>query len=220
VQRAPQRLAVLFAPAVLCYALLYIDGAAHLFVAEDDSYRTGFGPLWWGNAGYSWLLGVAGSIQFLKARSRSRDPQARLRGRIVGAVSLAPTLGNTAWVLNGLVGPDPTPILLLVAAIAIRTELFAGDLLQMLPVSRHDLLSHIPTPLILIDPADRVTEINPAAQTRLGISRDDALDRNIDVVLEEALDSPRFERWSLVAGGREAGQILVPARKAAIGGEW
>lgn len=213
VQRSPGRLVVLFVPAVLCYPLLWLDAPlGDWFVVDDGSYGTP-GPLWFVNAGYSWGLGIAGSLHFLKARSRSRDPRARLRGRVVGVVSLAPTLGNLAWVLYGMPAPDPTPLLLLVAATAIRNELFAGDLLQMLPVSRHDLLRHIPTPLILVDLSDRITAINPAAEARLGIPGAEAVDRNVDALLEEAIDAPPFERWSLVSTGREAGHILVPARK-------
>ena len=211
-EKAPWGLALLLAPGCALYVLLFQEQElASLFLVRDGQGVVRMGPLGWLYAGYAWSLSAAGSIHVgLSARRlRSRGAQTR---RVVLAISSAvPLVANTVFVLTGVPGIDPTPMLLGALLVALRSELFSGDLLQALPVSQHDLVSQLPTPLILTDPGGRVTEINPAAQNCLGIAKADALDRNIEALLESAAFAPEFDRWSLVASGREADTILLRA---------
>jgi PAS domain-containing protein len=212
-ERAPWVLALLLAPGAVCYALL-LQGPdlAGWFVTSGPLGQSQPGPLFWLNAGYSWMLSGLGSFHFLWSARSLRSPRARLKRRIVGVLSFGPMIANGLYVLWGLPGVDPTPILLGATLVALRSDLFSGDLLQALPVSQHDLVSRLPKPLILTDLSGRVTEINPAAEACLAVARADALDRNIEGLLEQATFAPEFERWSLVAHGREAGFILLPRR--------
>ena len=220
-QHAPWGLAVLLAPGAALYVLMHQEpGVASLFIAPAADGSLAYGPLWWLHLGYGWALALAGSFHFGMSARRLRSPRDRARRMLLGCGSLLPLLGNAVFVFSGFPGIDPTPILLGAGLVALRSELFSGDLLQALPVSQHDLVSQLPTPLILTDLSGRVTEINPAAQNCLGIAKADALDRNIDALLESAAFAPDFERWSLVASGREAGSILLRALpKPSQGGE-
>jgi PAS domain-containing protein len=212
-ERAPWALAVLLAPGAGLYALL-LQGPeiAGWFLTSGPYGEAQTGPLFWLNAGYSWMLSTLGTLHcFWSARSL-RAPRERFKRRAVAVLSAAPLLGNAVYVLWGLPGIDPTPVLLGATLVALRSNLYAGDLLQTLPVSQHDLVSQLPEPLILTDLTGRVTEINPAAQTCLAVARADALDRHVEGLLEQASFAPEFERWSLVAHGREAGFILLPRR--------
>ena len=94
---------------------------------------------------------------------------------------------------------------------ALRSELFSGDLIRALPLSQHDFVGRLPVPVILTDLLGRVMEINPAAQHSLGTDRGDALERNIEAILSEAHEAPSFENWALVNEGREVGRIYVPS---------
>jgi PAS domain-containing protein len=213
--RAPFSIALLLAPGAICYGLLLSGDGAGWFLAREADGNTTLGPLWWAHAGYAWAIAIAGSVRFVRGALQMAETEARLRRLGTGLMSFTPILGSLAYVASGLRGEDPTPLFLGATLVALRSELYAGDLLQSIPISHHDLVSHIPTPLILTDLEDRVTEINPAAQLRLGITRSEALGRRLGAVRMDAVEAADLERWALVAAGREAGHILLvqPRRK-------
>ena len=220
VQRAPWGLLLLLTPPAVCYVLLFQGpelSSWFLRNAADGEPRPG--PLFWLNAGYAWLLAGLGSLHFLASARALRTRPERVARVAVGLLSTTPMLANAFYVMTGMPGIDPTPILLGASLVGLRSELFSGDLLHALPVSQHDLVSQLPRPLILTDLVGRVTEINPAAEACLAVAKADALDRNVDVLLSEASFAPQFERWSLVADGREAGFILLPRRRKDDDGE-
>lgn len=212
-EKAPWGLALLLAPGCALYVLLFQEfELASLFIASDANGALQFGPLWWLHAVYAWALTAIGSIHVGLSARRLRSRRGQLHRMLLAVCSVVPLVANAVFVLTGVPGFDPTPMLLGAGLVALRSELFSGDLLQALPVSQHDLVSQLPTPLILTDLGGRVTEINPAAQNCLGIAKADALDRNIEALLESAAFAPEFDRWPLVASGREAGAILLRAR--------
>jgi PAS domain-containing protein len=216
-ERALGPLALLMAPGAVCYTLLLSGDPDGWFARFDADGDLRLGPLWWAHAGYAWVIATTGSVQFMRGALRTSDREARVRRLRTGVVSFTPILASVLYAGWGRTAVDPTPLFLGATLVMLRSELYAGDLLQALPISQHDLVSHIPTPLILTDLDDRVIEINPSAQLRLGLGRLEALDRNLDAILESAPDPPDFERWSLVAAGREAGHIhlIVPRKRAA-----
>ncbi len=211
-ERAPWALALILAPGLVCYALLFHEsGLPGGSVTPTVAGGIDFGAPSWLIAGYSWVLAGLGSFHFgMSARSlHGRGDQLRRVAVAVGSV--VPLAANAVYATTGVPGLDATPILLGAWLVVLRSELFSGDLFQALPVSQHDLLSQLPTPLILTDLTGRVTEINSAAQNCLCIAKADALDRNIEALLEGADLAPEFDRFPLVAAGREAGGILLPA---------
>jgi PAS domain-containing protein len=207
-ERSAGPIALLLAPGAACYALVLTGDPEGWFLGQADGGVT-FGPLWWAHSGYAWAIATTASVRFVRGALQMPETEARIRRLGTGLMSFTPILGSLAYVAAGLRGDDPTPLFLGATLVALRSELYAGDLLQAIPVSHHDLVGHIPTPLILTDLDDRVTEINPAAQVRLGITRSDALGRRLGAIRREALESAELERWALVAAGREAGHILL-----------
>jgi hypothetical protein len=211
-RRAPWTLPVILAPAAAAYALHLLgpERAVRLLAGGSGDWLGA--ELGWLYAGYAWSLGVVGAIQFGASARALRRRSERVRRVALASGCAAAVAVNAAYVGAGLPGPDVTPVLLGALLVALRSDLFSGDLLQSLPLSQLDVMSQLPTPLILTDTADHVTAINPAALACLAIARADALDRNVQLLLEEASFAPPFERFALVARGREVGGILVPSR--------
>jgi len=211
-KRAPWGLAVILAPGALGYALHLLGPERIPALLAGEAGDGIAADLRWLHAGYAWSLGLLGALHFGSSARSLRHRSDRVRRFALALLCAAVVAGSAAHVLVGLPGPDVTPVLLGALLVALRSELFSGDLLLAVPLSQLDLLSQLPTPVILTDLAGRVTAINPAALACLAVAKADALDRNLEALLEQAAFAPPFERFSLVARGREAGGILLPAR--------
>jgi PAS domain-containing protein len=164
----------------------------------------------WGLVAYSWSLAAVGSLHFILAAGRVSSRGDRARRVTVALVTMTPLMASIGFRGLGLHGIEPTPILVATALVALRSELFSGDLIRALPLSQHDFVGRLPVPVILTDLLGRVMEINPAAQHSLGTDRGEVLERNIEAILSEATGAPPFESWALVNEGREVGRIYVP----------
>lgn len=215
-ERPPGLVALLLAPGTACYVILLAGDPDGWFLHRDAEGLARLGTLWWLHAGYSWAIATAGSVEFVRGALQTGNREARIRRLGAGLTSLTPIAASLVFAGWGHARVDPTPLFLGATLVMLRSELYAGDLFQALPITHHDLISHIPTPLVLTDLDHRVLEINPAAQLRLAVARVDALDRSLDALLEAAPDPPPFERWPLVAAGREAGciHLIVPRKRS------
>jgi len=216
-RRVPWFPAVLIAPHLAIYSLLWAGVWSSLFVSYAQDGTAIPGPLWWVSWAYSLAIAATGSAVFVWAGiARRRLPHARwLIG--VGVMGLVPVLGNAAWIAAGRSWPvDPSPLLLVVTLLTLRSAVFSGGILQALPVSQHDLIEHLPFGVLLTDRRGTVIDVNPAAQRRLGISEKQALGRNLESVLAQADAALRFESAPVRSAGREAGQLVLldPPRKA------
>lgn len=209
IRRRPWLPALWALPQVFAYALLWFPQLAHWTLVTDPGGATTPGPAWWAAAAWAWGLALCGSGVLVRSALRGRrHPRATVRLGLAAA-ALAPLLGNLAYVATGMLGPDPTPLLLCAALVVLRSALFAGDLLGGVPVSQHGLIEALPVPLLLTDRYGTVIAANRAAEARLGIDRRDAFLRSLDAVVREARDEPRVDLWPLVAGGREIGCVVL-----------
>jgi len=214
-RRVPWLPLPLLAPQVLLYALLYAGPWGSIFLSNHADGSPDPGPLFWVTALYSWTLVVAGSALLIATalRGRRRSGGRRLA---LGLASLLPIAGNVAHVGSGFAFPiDPTPLLLGVTLLALRSAVLSGGLLQALPISQHDLVGQLPVAVVLTDRHGTVIDVNPAAERRLGVSERAARGRALDSVLEEADPPPHVEVTPVVASGREVGQLALvdPPRK-------
>jgi PAS domain-containing protein len=205
------------APQVLIYATLYVDFAPPGFFLSAVDGQTVLGPGGWINAGYSWLLGVSGSWLFLVG-SRRLHAQ-RVPRLLVGLASTTPVLSSVLTLALDLDMLDPTPILLGVALLPLRYALFSGGWLHVLAVPEHQIVSHIPRPLVFTDPQGVIAALNPAAQELLRVSPLDLVGRSLDAVLAELAPRGRYTRWPIQVGGAPAGHAVLlisePARSEA-----
>lgn len=197
---------LIVAPQVPLYATLYGDFAPD-FLFGTATGRTTLGPGGWVNAVYSWLLGGTGSWLFLLGARRMRAQRGpRLA---VCAASLAPLAGNIAAVFDLAGGIDPTPLLLGLALIPLRSALFSGDWLHVLAVPEHALVSRIPRPLVFTDADGVVADLNPAAQALLRLDSGDAVGRSLEAVLSESRSRREPTRWPIRVGDALAGYAVL-----------
>jgi PAS domain-containing protein len=215
-RRVPWFPAVLISPHLAIYALLWTDAWRSLFMTYGAEGALAPGPLWWLSWSYSLAIATTGSLVFLWAGITRRRPRHAWRLVVVGVTGLVPVLGNAAWIAAGRGWPiDPTPLLLAVALLALRSAVFSGGILQALPVWQHDLIEHLPFAVLLTDRHGTVIDVNPAAQQRLGIAEARALGRDLEAVLSRADAALRVESVPIRSAGREAGQLVLldPPRK-------
>ena len=213
--RVPWLPAVLLAPSVALYALLYAGPWGSIFLSYGADGTPVPGPLWWISAAYAWTLCAAGSAIFVVSALRWQDPGDRARRIALGIASLAPIASNTAYLLTGMTWPiDPTPLLLGVVLIAMHAALFSGGLLPILPVSQHDLIDRLPHGVVLTDPSETVVGMNRAAETLLSIAALEASGRTLEAVLP---DPEEIDVQSIPVGeGRAFAGHLVLIRSAVV----
>jgi PAS domain-containing protein len=207
------------APQLPLYATLYGDFAPG-FLFSTEGGRTSLGPGGWANAVYSWLLAGLGSWLFLVGARRLRAQRGPRLG--VCAASLAPLAGNVAAVFGLAGGVDPTPMLLGLSLLPLRSALFSGDWLHVLAIPEHEILSRIPHALVFTDAEGVVADLNPAAQTLLRTDPADAVGRSLEAVLAESALSGECTRWPIRVGEALAGYTVLVGespRRAPAGSE-
>lgn len=208
-KRVPWLPLPLLAPQVPLYALLYAGPWGSVFMSNHVDGSPDPGPLFWVSALYSWTLVFAGSALLVATALRGRRRSRGLR-LALGLASLLPIGGNVAHVASGFAFPiDPTPLLLAVTLLVLRSAVLSGGLLQALPISQHDLIGQLPLAVVLTDRHGTVLDVNPAAERRLGVNERAARGRALDSVLEEASPPPQVEVTPVVASGREVGQLAL-----------
>jgi PAS domain-containing protein len=204
------------APQLALYATLYGDLAPDFFYSAQGPTTT-LGPGGWANAIYSWLLCILASGLFLVGASRLRAQRGpRL---LVCAASLAPLSSSIAATLGFTGGNDPTPLLLSLALIPLRSALFSGDWLHVLAIPEHELVSRIPRPLVFTDAEGVVADLNPAAQARLSMDPADAAGRSLEALLAESDPHGSFARWPIQVGDALAGYAVQLADGPGTGAE-
>jgi PAS domain-containing protein len=218
-RRVPWFPLVLLAPQVVPYAMLFSPTWSGLFVETRPDAPDAFGPLWWVSMLYAYVLVVTGSSLLIVSALRVRATGRWTRRLAVGLAALVPLMGNAGYLAAGMRwSVDPTPLLLGVALLALRGAIFTGHLLQVLPVSHHDLLRQLPVGVILTDRRGVVIDVNPAAERRLGVSEKSAVRRSLDAILTEAGSDVHAEIAPIRSRDREAGQLVLidpPAKPVA-----
>ena len=209
-RRVPWFPAVLLAPMACLYALMFSSRWSGLFLTTVPSALDQYGPLWWVAGAYGYLLIATGSALLIASAFRRRRWGAWLRSLVVGVVALIPLAGNAVYVASGMPWMvDPTPLLLGAALLALRSAIFSGGLLEVLPVSQHDLIRQLPLGVILTDRRGVVIDLNPAAERRLCVSQAHAVGRTLDAILSEAESHVRADIVPIFSQNREAGQLVL-----------
>ena len=142
-----------------------------------------FGP--WAAVFHLYLLAIGAGIFFIFFLTRLQAPWER-RGRLlfIGA-SLIGMTANMLYIagLSPTSGINYGPILFPLTSTLIAWALFGQRMLNLAPVARASLIEHLDDRLIVLDPDDRLIDINQSALTTFGLTSRNSLGRTVAEVL-------------------------------------
>ncbi|MEL6614970.1 MAG: histidine kinase N-terminal 7TM domain-containing protein, partial [Bacteroidota bacterium] len=153
------------------YGVLAVTNEAHQLVWDswetevDGDFlvaRYTLGPLAWVQTGFMWVAMLAsyGLILWTYAGSSART---RGLSRWIVTGALAPLVLNVLYMLGLLeLQKDFTPIAMAVSSGAFALGLARYQFLELRPVARAALVEELPEGVLVLDPENRVADVNPA----------------------------------------------------------
>ncbi len=215
----PRFLAGLAALPTLIFVLLWTPAGLAWFYREA-TVRVGgavtwlvvaYGPLFWLQAIYSYVLIVFAVLLVLLALLRGGVVQRTQNGAVLAA-ALTPLIGNAVYVfgLSPLLYVDLTPFLFVISGIVSLWALLRYHLLDLMPVVRDVLIERMTDGVAVVDAQGRVVDLNRAAQQMIGQRASAILGAPAVTVVPEwphLIQQSRLEqpaRMQVIAGGEEA----------------
>ncbi len=129
-----------------------------------------YGPWWWINAAYSYVLLLWGAGLLLLAAARTFYLYRTQALALLVGISF-PVLGNLVYIFR--VGPfghvDPTPFSFALAGIPLAWAIFRLRLFDLTPVAREAVMEGMQDGVVVLDRMNRVADLNPAAERVLGV---------------------------------------------------
>ena len=173
---SPRNVALLFVVPLITLALVWTN-EYHELIWVNPGLETGlpfntlsFAPgMWyWVNIAYAYALLVLSTILLVAAFVRS-TPLYRRQIAFLLLFSLITWIGNLAYTA-GLTpqGMNLTPVTFSVSGLLIAWGLFRYRILDIVPVARDVIVESMSDGVIVLDPQNRVVDINPAAQVLIG----------------------------------------------------
>ena len=136
------------------------------------------GAAFWIHTAYSYALLLYASFLLVRAHW-SRSPIYRRQGMALVIAIAAPWISNIVTIFGAswLAYLDLTPFAFMVSGVAIAWGLLREGLLDLVPVACSAVIHSLPTGIIVLDPQERVADLNPAAAEILGVGRGSAAGR-------------------------------------------
>ncbi|MFO7697450.1 MAG: histidine kinase N-terminal 7TM domain-containing protein [Anaerolineae bacterium] len=127
-----------------------------------------YGPMFWVMALYLQAVMLAGSVLLLRHISRSGrtfGPQ----GVVLLLAAVVPWAANVAYLVTGFTyfHIDPTPVAMGISGALLVVALRKMALFDLSPAGRDAAIEAMKDGWLVIDPADRIVDLNPAAQAIL-----------------------------------------------------
>jgi len=177
------------------------------YPGNERIIQYGHGPVFWiGVIGYSYLCLVIGALVIAQTIMR-RKYTYRWQAISILAATILPWLGNLMYItkINPFPGIDVGPIAFSLVGIIIAISILRFRFLDIAPIARDILFEKMVDNLIVLDPNNRVIDINPSAlqlvdttyQKCIGMSAADLLNTQFTQLLEpELLTTSQTEiRW-------------------------
>jgi len=130
-----------------------------------------YGPYFWVQAGYSYLLVFGGAGLIINHFVRNAQPF-RQQSRLIVVGALVPVLFNLVYILRLLpwLKKDYTAISFALAILAFVVAIYRYRLFDIKPMARSALVNSLPDAMLALDLGCRLVDMNPAAVTLLGLS--------------------------------------------------
>ena len=143
------------------YLFFRLNGILHMDIT--------YGPWWWINALYSYILLIWGGALFLLSASRSFYVYRSQAIALLVGISL-PILGNLLHIFQiGFGGEiDFTPFTFAIGGLPLGWAIFRLRLFDLAPIARHAVMEGMRDGVVILDPMNRIVDLNPAAQKILG----------------------------------------------------
>ena len=123
------------------------------------------GPLFWGATTYLYVLIVIATALLMNALLTHRDVFKR-QALVLVAATVVPWLANALYLsgANPIPGFDWTPLAFAITGLLLAWAIFRAGLFEIRPVACKVLFEQMGDPLFVIDPQQRIVDINPAAR--------------------------------------------------------
>lgn len=130
-----------------------------------------YGPYFWVQAGYSYLLVFGGTGLIVTHYVRTAQPF-RQQSRLIVVGALVPVVFNLIYILRLLpwLKKDYTAISFALAILAFVVAIYRYHLFDIKPMARSALVNSLPDAMLALDLNCRLVDMNPAAQSLLDLA--------------------------------------------------
>lgn len=174
-----RNLALLALEPVLAILLLFTAQWHNLFLINPSLSTSGehvllkytYGPLYWVNAGYCYILLLLGVILLIQSLVRSPG---LYRGQVIALLigTFIPWVANILDLLeiNFLFGLASTPFSFAINGLALAWGVYRYRILDLVPVANEAIIQSMSDAVYVLDAQSRIVSLNPAAQQVIGRS--------------------------------------------------
>lgn len=170
----PRRMAVVFVVPILTMVILWTNSFHGLFWKETPLYIAGrvgsvrpvYGPWFWVNGIYIYILLLSGLIAILSTYNTNR-PVYRKQRLAIMAGAILPIAFNLLYVFRVFpwLGKDYTPIAYALSGLFFYIGVHSFRLVRLLPVRHQLVLGDVLAAIVVIDPDGNIVDVNPAAES-------------------------------------------------------
>ena len=155
-----------------------------------------YGPWYWVHAVYSYTLLFTAVYLFARALLRAQ-PLYRRQTLVLLFGFLVPLVWNVLYNLGLSPNPryDIAPAVISVCGIAIAWGLFRYRLFDIVPIARATVIESMDDGVIVLDAQNRIIDLNPTAQSMLGLASSQAMGQPVQQVLTQSVWNDWVEQY-------------------------
>jgi signal transduction histidine kinase len=172
--------------------------------------KVAYGVWFWVHAAYSYILLLVGSVVLVRKLLRSSHIYRGQLMVLLIAVA-APWLANALAIFDVTL-IDLTPFAFTLTGLMIAWALFRFELFDLVPVARDLILEDMSDGFVVVNQANRVVDLNPAAELLLGVSADKAIGQGAPSILPRVTDKPDLYTTPGTAQAVALGERYVDVR--------
>lgn len=176
----------------ITFVMVWTNDVHHLMWREiwlDTSFSppvddVTHGAWFWFQAVYSYLLVIFGTLVLAREFGRETGVHRKWVG-IMLLAALVPWAANLLYITPVSVFQvlDPTPLAFVITGLVFSLGLFRLRLFNIMPVAHEAVFSHMSDGVVVLDTDGVVVELNPAAESIIGLHRAEAIGRAYGSVL-------------------------------------
>ncbi|HEY8152999.1 MAG TPA: histidine kinase N-terminal 7TM domain-containing protein [Myxococcota bacterium] len=166
---------LLLTPAAIGYLALLTNSGHHLvmrtvsFEVPEGGGISFAGPLLWAHVPWSYGMLAAATWIYLTGAARLVRKGERGRGLLLAVAAVLPPFASCSYVFGLLpLNYDLTASGMTISLVLLAHGVFRERLREALPITRRDVIEHLPDGVVLADAVGTILDLNPAAEAILG----------------------------------------------------